>query len=141
MPNPDTQALVDEAARLGIGFHLGYAELVERDGRVRHFNTSVLVDRTGKVVGKYPKVHPPGHREHEPRWPFQHLGKRYFETGDLGFPVAAADLDRCREIQDNVLDFAKHREPQNYGLISRPKDAVEGGDDARAIPKRGGKAG
>ena len=55
--------------------------------------------------------------------------------------VAEADLDRCREIQDNVFNFAKHREPQNYGLISRPKDAADGGDDTRAIPKRGGKTG
>ena len=253
VPNPDTQALFDEAARLGIGFYLGYAELVEQDGRVRHFNTSILVDRAGKIVGKYRKVHLPGHREPEPRWPFQHLEKRYFETGDLGFPVfealggrigmcicndrrwpetyrvmglqgvemvllgyntpmhyppapehdhlqgfhnhlvmqagayqngawvvgvaktgreedcdllgqsciiaptgeiaalastlgdelivAEADLDRCREIQDNVFNFALHREPQNYGLISAPKDAAAPGGDARANPKRGGRTG
>src|SRR5712692_4917852 len=29
MPGPDTRPLFDEAARLGIGFSLGYAELVE----------------------------------------------------------------------------------------------------------------
>ncbi len=59
--------------------------------------------------------------------------------------VAEADFDRCREIQDNVFNFAKHREPQNYGLINRPKDAAEGGaeggGDARANPKRGGETG
>jgi predicted amidohydrolase len=38
-------------------------------------------------VGKYRKVHLPGHREHEPQRPFQNLEKRYFEVGDLGFPV------------------------------------------------------
>src|SRR5688572_861508 len=27
MPGPETQPLFDEAVRLGIGFHLGYAEL------------------------------------------------------------------------------------------------------------------
>jgi hypothetical protein len=27
-----------------------------------------------------------------------------------------------------AVSIAKHREPQNYGLISRPKDASEGGD-------------
>ncbi len=41
--------------------------LVEQHARVRHFNTSVLVDRSGKIVGKYRKVHLSGHREHEHR--------------------------------------------------------------------------
>ncbi len=63
---------------------------MEQDGRVRHFNTSILVGR----VGTYRKVHLPGHRE-----------------------------------------------PQNYGLIGRPEDASEAGDDARANPKRGSKSG
>src|SRR5262245_49587894 len=31
MPGPDTRPLFDEAARLGIGFHLGYAELAVED--------------------------------------------------------------------------------------------------------------
>jgi predicted amidohydrolase len=235
MPNAATRPLFDEAARLGIGFYLGYAELTEKDGQPRHFNTSILVDRSGKIVGKYRKVHLPGHRDHEPWRPFQHLEKRYFETGDLGFPVfralggligmcicndrrwpevyrvmglqcaelvllgyntpmhyppapehdhlqgfhnhlvmqagayqngtwvvgvakagseegcdllgesciiaptgeivaraatlgdelivADCDLDRCREIQDNVFNFSLHREPQNYGLICQRKGA------------------
>ena len=41
----------------------------------------------GAIVGKYRKVHLPGHAEHEPWRAFQHLEKRYFEVGDLGFPV------------------------------------------------------
>ncbi len=55
--------------------------------------------------------------------------------------VAEADLDRCREIQDHTFNFAKHREPQNYGLISRPKDDRTPGGDASATPKRGGQTG
>jgi predicted amidohydrolase len=35
-------------------------------------------------------VHLPGHAEHEPWRRFQHLEKRYFETGNLGFPVFRA---------------------------------------------------
>ena len=46
-----------------------------------------VVDPEGNIAGKYRKVHLPGHREHEPDFPFQHLEKRYFETGNLGFPV------------------------------------------------------
>jgi predicted amidohydrolase len=45
------------------------------------------VDRGGRLVGKYRKVHLPGHARHEPWRPFQHLEKRYFDVGNLGFPV------------------------------------------------------
>lgn len=87
MPGPETRPLFDLAVELEIGFYLGYAELVEIDGRVRHFNTSIIVDKSGGMAGKYRKVHLPGHKEHEPWRPFQHLEKRYFEPGDLGFPT------------------------------------------------------
>ena len=63
---------------------LGYAELTP-DGH--HYNTQILTDRTGAIVGKYRKVHLPGHAEFDPERSFQHLEKRYFEPGDLGFPV------------------------------------------------------
>ncbi|MDQ0396525.1 N-carbamoyl-D-amino-acid hydrolase [Labrys monachus] len=87
MPGPDTQPLFDEARKLGIGFYLGYAELVVEDGRKRRFNTSILVDRSGGIVGKYRKVHLPGHAAPQPGRRHQHLEKRYFEPGNLGFPV------------------------------------------------------
>jgi len=90
MPGPDTQPLFDASRKLGVGFYLGYAELTEQEGRTRRFNTSVLVDASGSIIGKYRKVHLPGHAEHEPWREFQHLEKRYFETGDLGFPVFRA---------------------------------------------------
>jgi len=35
MPGPETRSLFDEAAHLGVGFHLGYAELAEEDGQTR----------------------------------------------------------------------------------------------------------
>jgi predicted amidohydrolase len=73
-----------------MGFCLGYAELANENGRLRRFNTSILVERNGEIVGKYRKVHLPGHAEHEPERPFQHLEKRYFEVGNLGFPVFKA---------------------------------------------------
>jgi len=90
MPGPETQVLFDTARKLKVGFYLGYAELTEEDGRTRRFNTSILVDQTGSIVGKYRKIHLPGHAEHEPWRQFQHLEKRYFETGNLGFPVFRA---------------------------------------------------
>ncbi len=237
MPNAATRPLFERATELGIGFYLGYAELAVEDGRTRHFNTSILVDKSGAIVGKYRKVHLPGHAEHEPWRAFQHLEKRYFDPGDLGFPVFeafdgrmgmcicndrrwpetfrvmglqaaevvmlgyntpvhyppapehdhlqdfhnhlvlqagayqngnwvvgvakagkeedcdliggsciiaptgeiiaeaetlgdellvhACDLDRCREIRENIFNFALHREPDSYRLITEPKAAME----------------
>ncbi|MGD9912971.1 MAG: N-carbamoyl-D-amino-acid hydrolase [Rhizobiaceae bacterium] len=85
MPNADTQPLFDLAKKLGLGFYLGYAEIAEIDGKTRHFNTSILVDKTGTIIGKYRKIHLPGHADHRPHMPYQHLEKHYFEVGDLGF--------------------------------------------------------
>ena len=90
MPNAATQSLFDCARELGIGFYLGFAELTTEGGVTRHFNTSILVDKTGRILGKYRKVHLPGHAEHEPARPYQNLEKRYFEVGNLGFPVFRA---------------------------------------------------
>jgi predicted amidohydrolase len=87
MPGPETRALFDEARRLRLAFCLGYAELSREGASLRRYNTSIIVDREGRLVGKYRKVHLPGHAEHEPARPFQHLEKRYFDVGDLGFPV------------------------------------------------------
>lgn len=87
MPGPETRPLFDAAKELGIGFYIGYAELAEEDGRTRHFNTAIIVDAGGEIVGKYRKVHLPGHAEPVAGRTSQHLEKRYFEPGNLGFPV------------------------------------------------------
>ena len=85
MPSADTKPLFDEAKRLKIGFYLGYAEMIVEDGKTRRFNTAILVDREGHIVGKYRKIHLPGHKEHAPWRAFQHLEKRYFEVGNLSW--------------------------------------------------------
>ncbi|MGF1554344.1 MAG: N-carbamoyl-D-amino-acid hydrolase [Paracoccaceae bacterium] len=84
MPNEATRPLFERAAEYGIAISLGYAELTPEG---RRFNTQILTDRAARIVAKYRKVHLPGHAEHDPDRAFQHLEKRYFEPGDLGFPV------------------------------------------------------
>jgi predicted amidohydrolase len=86
MPGPETLPLFEAAAQAGIGFYLGYAE---KAGDQR-FNTSILVDPAGRIVGKYRKVHLPGHAEPDPSRLGEHLEKRYFHVGNLGFPVYEA---------------------------------------------------
>lgn len=90
MPNSETIPLFKKAAELSMGFYLGFAELIKENGKNRHFNTSILVDDKGSLIGKYRKIHLPGHFENEPDRVFQHLEKRYFETGNLGFPTFEA---------------------------------------------------
>ena len=87
MPNAETRPLFDLAKELGVGFYLGYAELTQEKGEPRHYNTAILVERDGRIIGRYRKIHLPGHSEHLPDAPFQHLEKRYFDVGNKGFRV------------------------------------------------------
>jgi predicted amidohydrolase len=87
MPSPEIVPLFEAAQKASIGFYLGFAELERSGSKVRRFNTSILADGSGRIIGKYRKIHLPGHAENEPERPFQHLEKRYFEVGDLGFGV------------------------------------------------------
>jgi predicted amidohydrolase len=87
MPSAATRPLFEAAQSLGIGFYLGYAELAKENGATHRYNTAILVDKNAAIVGKYRKVHLPGHPDNRAHYPFQHLEKRYFEPGDLGFPV------------------------------------------------------
>jgi predicted amidohydrolase len=88
MPNRDTQPLFDVARELGVGFCIGYAEREEpEDGTVHRWNVQLLVAPDGRHVGKFHKVHIPGHEQHEPERPFQHAERYYFEPSPYGFPV------------------------------------------------------
>ena len=87
MPNEATRPLFALAAELKIGFHLGYAELADEGGRSTATTRRSWSALTAEIIGKYRKIHLPGHADHRPGIPFQHLEKRYFEVGNLGFPV------------------------------------------------------
>ena len=84
MPGAATMPLFARAADYQMAMSFGYAELTP-DGH--HFNTCVLTDKSSNIIGKYRKVHLPGHSEFDTERAFQHLEKRYFEPGDIGFRV------------------------------------------------------
>jgi predicted amidohydrolase len=114
MPSSVTQPIFDLARELKIGFCLGYAEITAPDTNgVRHrFNTQILVDREGKIVGKYHKVHIPGHEHHEPDRPFQHAERYYFEPGPEGFDVWKAFGGRF-----GMMICNDRRWPESYRLM------------------------
>ncbi len=115
MPSPETQPLFELARSKGIGFYLGYAERTEEKGKAHHFNTSILVGPDGRLVGKYRKVHLPGHDDHRPNVPYQHLEKKYFEVGDLGFNVWKMFKDEVRIGQCICND---RRWPETFRVMS-----------------------
>jgi len=86
MPGPQTRPLFDAARRLKVGFALGFAELVDDGPRRRRFNSMVLADVDGNLVGRYRKMHIPG-SDAAQAGVTTHLEQRYFERGNLGFPV------------------------------------------------------
>src|SRR6202000_2294393 len=60
MPSNETAPLFEAAARSGMRFHLGYAEMTQEADdtgtiRKRRFNTSILVGPRGDVLLKYRK--------------------------------------------------------------------------------------
>ncbi|HBS40311.1 MAG TPA: N-carbamoyl-D-amino-acid hydrolase [Rhodobacteraceae bacterium] len=109
MPNAATAPLFDAAKSAGIAISFGYAELTPEG---QHFNTSILTDKAGNIVGKYRKTHLPGHREYDTERAFQHLEKRYFLEGDTGFPVW--------RVQDTIMGMCicnDRRWPEVYRVM------------------------
>lgn len=109
MPSRETRPLFDAAKKLGVGFSLGYAELTA-DGH--RFNTQILVERDGSIVGRYHKVHIPGHEHHEPDRPFQHAERYYFEPGPEGFGVWKAFGGRI-----GMMICNDRRWPESYRVM------------------------
>jgi predicted amidohydrolase len=114
MPSNATAPLFAAAKRLGLGFHLGYAEKTPEG---RHFNTAILVSPAGDVLLKYRKVHLPGHAEYDPNRAVQHLEKRYFEVGDLGFPVVRAPMGSQPGVNMGMLICNDRRWPEAWRVL------------------------
>jgi len=114
MPSNESAPLFAAARKYGIGFHLGYAEMTEDKHR---FNTAILVNPDGDILLKYRKVHLPGHAEFAPRRKVQHLEKRYFEIGNLGFPVIRAPMGGLSGINMGMLICNDRRWPEAWRVL------------------------
>ncbi len=114
IPSNETAPLFAAARQYGIGFHLGYAELTEDK---RRFNTSILVNPEGDILLKYRKVHLPGHAEFDARRKVQHLEKRYFEVGNLGFPVIRAPMGELPGINMCMMICNDRRWPESWRVL------------------------
>lgn len=122
MPSVATAPLFAAAKKFGIGFYLGYAEIAhEADAcgvmQRRHFNTCILVNGAGEIVLKYRKVHLPGHAELDPKRAVQHLEKRYFEVGNLGFPVIRASMGGLSGLNMGMMICNDRRWPEAWRVL------------------------
>jgi N-carbamoylputrescine amidase len=83
IPGPTTDTLSEAARRWGA---VVVAPLYERVDGGRGFNSAVVLDSQGEILGQYRKVHVP----HFSLWE----ERSYFESGDLGFPVFETEFGR-----------------------------------------------
>ncbi len=114
LPSNETAPLFEAARKYGIAFHLGYAERAP-DGR--RFNTAGFFHPSGEMILKYRKIHLPGHKEFDPRRKVQHLEKRYFEVGDLGFPVVRAPVGGAGPVNVGMLICNDRRWPEAWRVL------------------------
>ena len=112
MPNKDCEPLFDLAKKLNLAISFGFAELVEVDQEIKRFNSSIIVNTKGEIELKYRKVHLPGHSEFDDKRSFQHLEKRYFDIGDLGFPVS-----KIMDINMGMCICNDRRWPETYRVM------------------------
>lgn len=110
-PPAGMQAVLDTARKLGLMVQFSYAEKTREQGR---FNTASLVSRHGEEILKYRKVHLPGHAEYIPERPLQHLEKRYFEVGNLGFPVRRIRMEGVGIFNAGLLLCNDRRWPEAW---------------------------
>jgi N-carbamoylputrescine amidase len=80
IPGPTTDALAEAARSLGISV---IGSVFEKRAAGVYHNTAVLIDSTGRIAGKYRKMHIPD----DPLY----YEKFYFTPGDLGFGAFKTD--------------------------------------------------
>lgn len=83
LPGPLTERLFGIAKDAGIVVVFPYGE---RDG-ISHYNSALVVDADGRVLGKYRKVHIPAYFPSKRPGGTGSFERLYFAPGNLGFPV------------------------------------------------------
>lgn len=107
MPNSSVQALFNRAKELCIGFALGYAE---REGD-KHYNSYILVEKNGRIVGKYRKSHIPGRIDNILTGALKGE-RRYFLDGNTGFQVWPAFGGTV-----GLMICADRRHPESFRVL------------------------
>jgi N-carbamoylputrescine amidase len=83
VPGPTTETLQEMARKSQVVIILPF---FEKDPGGLYFNTAVVIDADGQILGKYRKIHIP----QIPLWE----EKAYFQPGDMGFPVLTTRFGR-----------------------------------------------
>ena len=83
LPGPLTARLFQIAREAGIVVMFPYGE---RDG-ISHYNSALVIDADGRVLGKYRKMHIPAYFPSKRPGGTGSFERLYFAPGNLGFPV------------------------------------------------------
>ena len=85
VPGPTTDALCKAAAQLSTAIVAGVAE---RSSSGQYYNSAVVIDRSGRLVGTYRKTHVPIIAAPKERATYE---RHYFSPGDAGLPIFEVD--------------------------------------------------
>ena len=107
VPPKALEPLLRRAREKGVAVHVGFCE--KAGGR--YFNTALLTDETGTLVGTYRKIHLPGRPS--PDGVAQVYEVRYFETGDTGYRVFP-----IRKARVGIAICQDRRYPESYRSLA-----------------------
>ena len=106
VPPKALEPVLRRSREKGVAVHVGFCE--KAGGR--YFNTALLTDESGTLVGIYRKIHLPGRPS--PDGVAQVYEVRYFETGDTGYRVFAT-----RKARVGIAICQDRRYPESYRCL------------------------
>jgi len=106
VPPKALEPLLRRAREKGVAVHVGFCE--KANGH--YFNTALLTDEAGTLVGTYRKIHLPGRPS--PDGFAQVYEVRYFETGDTGYRVFST-----RKARVGIAICQDRRYPESYRCL------------------------